>query len=258
MDDIQTSHFSLEHSVASPEVYAQLAEAGQEVFVLAVKALMAVAINGYPRTIRSTAARSNQLLRQHGGDAQAAAEAAADTQETYLEEAREYLLRLIPYIGMPASVFYPLWKHLRTLCVVAAVFGHDLHDDMVQARVMYATAGLRSVPRLEGTLEKAVEALWRKLAASFAKKVPVGQIVSKAVDMESHALAAFIDVFSDGPGVAGKQYLEELDPVPDAADFLQLLRDTGIQTLDQVVQSMKDTERSPHWETPDGMLRADL
>jgi len=235
---------STEPAVASGD---RAADVAQEAFQNAAKSLLLIAIDGYPRAIRSTLARRNELLRKHCGDAELAAEEALGTAGGFTEEAKQFLLCLVPYIGIPTSVVYPLWKDLRLVCLVAGVFGHDLQDADVQVRVMYAASGITGGAVLGAkALEKAVQMLWAKVAGPARKVIPVGKVVSGLADIEGKVREAAFAEFRGGPGVTQFEYLLELDPPPTLADFAQLLKDVGVQTVDQVIQKgreMADAEK---------------
>jgi len=238
MDELELDPFALEHHGAQSGASVQLVQAGQEVFVFGVQVLLTLAVDGYPRAIRSTLARRNELLRWHGGDAKSSAATAVESQEEYLTEARDFLIRLIPSLGMPLTILYPLWRNVRSLLLVAGLFGHDLHDEMVQSRVICAAAGLQTAPKADKTLERALEFLWRKLAGSLAKLVPASHIVQ--TDVENKAMAFFIEHFSDGPGASEADYMLELDPEVSLDDFMELLREMGAQTLEQLQERLQE------------------
>eukprot|EP00931_Biecheleriopsis_adriatica_P060719 TRINITY_DN36476_c0_g2_i1.p1 TRINITY_DN36476_c0_g2~~TRINITY_DN36476_c0_g2_i1.p1 ORF type:complete len:263 (-),score=51.27 TRINITY_DN36476_c0_g2_i1:78-830(-) len=238
MDQCELDPFALEGSGPMTEASAALVEVGQESFLRTVQALILIAANGYPRAIQSTFARRNRLLRQHSGHAEAAAEQVLDDEEGYAEEVKEYLLRLLPYIGVPATLIYPLWKQLRKTCLVASLFGHDLRHEAVRVQVLLASAGLQALPELEQAAEKAAERLWQKVAGRAAKLVPVASAVLALADLQSHAASLLLQHFRDGPGVL--EYDAELDPEPALQDFLQLLRDVGQQSLEAVLEGSRN------------------
>mmetsp|Transcript_93404 Transcript_93404/g.166158 ORF Transcript_93404/g.166158 Transcript_93404/m.166158 type:complete len:260 (-) Transcript_93404:32-811(-) len=257
-DEMELDPFALEHHGSQPEAAVQLAQLGQESFLFGVQALLLLAIDGYPRAIRSTRARRNELLRLYNGNARSSVEAAVDSQDDFLTEARDFLIQLVPSVGMPVSILYPLWKNLRMLLLVAGLFGHNLEGEEVKTHVICASVGLQSVPKAENTIEKALEVLWRRLAGSIAKLVPASHIILQVLDLESRAITSFIDHFSDGPGVSETEYLQELDPDVGLKEFLELLREIGAQSLEQLRKALEMQHRGPHWESSDGRIRPEL
>eukprot|EP00439_Symbiodinium_sp_Y106_P055910 s2893_g7.t2 len=285
-DTRETDPFALECSPAQADSAAlDLAlEVSGEIFVQIVQALVVLAADGYPRAIRSTPARRNAALRaQHGNAEKAAAEA---LEEDCTEELRERLLRLVPIVGLPSSLLYPLWKLLRRTCLVASIFGHDLQQESVLAEVLLAAAGLGATPAGERRLEMAAKALWQRIAGRWAKSLPVAALLAQLLDLQGMADDMVLQHFRDGPGVQdfrsttsikpdstflpslveaeltlcrhgldldlvqnscrpgsaildvpshkyfSSDFRPELDPEPTLADFLQLLREAGRQTLE--------------------------
>ena len=92
-----------------------------EAFVGGLRHLLDLAAEGYPRGVRSTRGRRNALLRDRGGDADAAAAAAAATASTLADDAFDTIVALVPYFGLPAGVAAPLWRKLRASLLLAAV-----------------------------------------------------------------------------------------------------------------------------------------
>ncbi|CAE7385978.1 unnamed protein product [Symbiodinium pilosum] len=169
----------------------------------------------------------NAALRCHGGDAEKAATDAFAEDST--EELQERLLRLVPVVGLPASVLYPLWRLLRRTCLVASLFGHDLQQEAVLAQVLAAAGGLGSVPAAERRVETMAKALWQQMAGRWAKALPVASLITQILDLQGKGEQLVIQLFREGPGV--QDFSRELDAEPTLADVLQLLRDTGRQTL---------------------------
>jgi len=229
---------SLDPEVAALAAAGEAAEVGQEAFVNAAKALVAIAITGYPRAIVSTRSKRNSLLRRHFGDAETAAREVMAKNGSFKDEAKHYLLALVPGIGIPAAVVYPLWIRLRRVCLVAALFGHDLQDDAVQAKIMYAAAGIEGGYQghmANNTLQAAIQAVWRATAGPVTKFLPVGAVVGMFVGIEGRINEAVLRAFQDGPGVTELEYMLTLDQAPTMNEFLQLIKDGGAQTMEQVV-----------------------
>ncbi|CAJ1356174.1 unnamed protein product [Effrenium voratum] len=233
-DAAEVDPFVLERTCESDSL-----ELAQEVFLHATQALLLLAANGYPRAVRSTAARRNAELRRARGDQEAAAQLALEEDTT--EEVKEFLLRLVPYFGLPAAVVYPLWKLLRKICLVASIFGHDLQQEAVQAAVLLAAAGLHSAEAAQPRLEKALQALWKRLARGAVRAVPVGTVLGALVDLQGQAGELILAHFRKGS--KQQDYSAPLDPEPTLADFLQMLQQTGRQTLEAAAAAASGKEQ---------------
>jgi len=231
-------------SQASRQVFQAAAgsDLSRQTFEVAAAALVPIAANGYPRALRSTLAIRNEMLRKHRGDPFAAVSEVMAQDENLVEEAKEFLLVLVPYVGIPAGAVYPLWKQLRRACLVAALFGHDLQDPGVQTRILYAVAGTRAGASLaKAGLQKAAEVLWQIFArkaglSKVAKMVPVGKVLTAFAELEGKSNQCMVEEFEGGGAdVAEAAYGAVLDAEPTSADFVDLLREVGEQSLGQVV-----------------------
>ena len=133
-----------------------------EAFVGGLRHLLDLAAEGYPRGVRSTLGRRNALLRDRGGDADAAAAAAA-TASTLADDAFDTIVALVPYFGLPAGVAAPLWRKLRASLLLAAVRGHDVAAPETRARALGRVAGLRASEAASAGVEMAAQAVvWRR------------------------------------------------------------------------------------------------
>lgn len=218
----------------------QIKEFTQENFQLLVKELVLVAINGYPRALRSTSSKRNELLRHSTGDGAAAVEKVASMSKSFKEEASEFLIGLVPVVGAPTSVLLPLWSQLRRTCLIAGLFGHDLQSEAVQTRVLQLAAGMRAGVSAAGTgIEVGVQALWRAVAGKL-KVVPVGTVAKALVDLDGRGQSLITEEFrADAVPVPWEVYVLELDPEPTLRDLSELLKDVGAQTLEQATRAGK-------------------
>lgn len=238
LPSVESDEGATDPEMKAVKLASQAAEVGQEAFTQAAKVLVALAIDGYPRAIVSIHSKRNKLLRKHSGDARKVAGISMEKNGSFLEEAKHYLLALVPGIGIPAVLVYPFWVRLRRVCLIAALFGHHLQDEAVQAKIMYAAAGIEGGFRghtAERTLNAAVGAVWRSIAGPVTKFLPVGALVSYLASVEGRMNEAVINAFEDGPGVTQLEYMMELDEVPTWNDFLQLLKDGGVHTAEQAI-----------------------
>jgi len=212
---------------AAREEIEKAKEISKEVFMLGLQRLLNLAIEGYPRAVRSTVGRRNELLRRCGGDQDAAVERIADSAAKLSEEGKTWVLGLVPFVGLPSSILYPTWTLLRRVCLVASTYGHDLKDESVRAKILGIFAKMRSVPVAEYTLECAVQAVWVAFAGPAANFIPVGALVSKVANVEGHVLGMLgKETFEEGRRLVPEaDYLLELDPEPGVNDYVELAKD---------------------------------
>lgn len=196
----------------------------KENFEKAILKLLRLAIEGYPKALRSTPARRNEMLRRYNGNQEACVEEVKSASANMTEESKTWLLGLVPYIGLPATLLYPSWTMLRRVCLMASLFGLDLSLDRTQAKILHAFAGLRGVPAAEFTVEFAVQAVWTTFAGPVAGMVPVGTLVSKVANVEGHVVDMVgRDTFGqDQRQLAAEEYQDELDPEPTLKDYADL------------------------------------
>jgi len=236
MDSRELDAFALERDTTLAETDLAAAEVLEEVFVQVVIGLLHIAIHGYPQVIRSTRGSRNELLRRHSGNADAAASEAAEGGDEYVEQAKGQLLRLLPYIGLPSSLIYPMWRELRQACLIAAVYGHDLLRQDVQARILMATAGFRGLPAAEAKLEKAAQKLWQRIASASTRRIQVGKAAVQLMELAERVTDSVLQEFRSGPGVTPEEYAKVLDPEPTPSDVARALQASGKQTLADVVR----------------------
>lgn len=199
-----------------------------EAFHSGITRLLNLTIEGYPRALRSTFARRNELLRKHLGDQAACVEDVKAQAAAISEEAKTWLLGLVPYVGLPSAILYPTWRLLRRVCLLAGVYGHDLDAEETRAKILHVFGGLRAVPAGEFALEVAVQTVWTALAGP-AKIIPVGSFVSKVANVEGTLMGIIgQETFSEGSQLVPEEvYQEILDSEPSPSDYLGLARDTA-------------------------------
>eukprot|EP00930_Biecheleria_cincta_P003868 TRINITY_DN104780_c0_g1_i1.p1 TRINITY_DN104780_c0_g1~~TRINITY_DN104780_c0_g1_i1.p1 ORF type:complete len:327 (+),score=70.20 TRINITY_DN104780_c0_g1_i1:66-983(+) len=200
-----------------------------EAFHNGITRLLNLTIEGYPRALRSTFARRNELLRKHSGDQAAAVEDVKAQAAAISEEAKSWLLGLVPYVGLPFAVLYPTWRLLRRVCLLAGVYGHDLDSEETRAKIVHVFGGLRAVPAGEFALEVAVQTAWTALAGPATKFIPVGTFVSKVANVEGTVMGIIgQETFSEGSQLVPEElYQELLDAEPAPGDYLALAKDTA-------------------------------
>eukprot|EP00931_Biecheleriopsis_adriatica_P089142 TRINITY_DN63318_c0_g1_i1.p1 TRINITY_DN63318_c0_g1~~TRINITY_DN63318_c0_g1_i1.p1 ORF type:complete len:330 (+),score=88.60 TRINITY_DN63318_c0_g1_i1:37-1026(+) len=200
------------------------------VFEQGLQKILNLAIKGYPRAMRSTLAKRNELLRAEGGGQERDQDAAVDKVKSSAakvsEETKTWVLGLVPYVGLPSKILYPTWCAMRRVCLLAAIYGHPLDEETTKAKILHAFAGMRSVPIAELALEAAVQAVWSTFAGPAAF-LPVGVLTSKVANVEGHVMTVVgKEEFAEGrQDVPEAEYQELLDGEPTVEDMLGLARD---------------------------------
>lgn len=212
---------------AKIEEVEQAKQMTKEAFAAGMRKLLVLAIEGYPKALRSTMARRNELLRDVKGDQDAAAEKIKAAAAALSEEGKTWLLGLVPYVGFPAQLLYPTWTIMRRVCLLAAVFGLDLSTEDTRGRILHVFAGLRAVPAVEYGMEMACQAVWVAFAGPLAGFLPVGTLVTKVANVEG----AVVDVVGResfcemGRKLAEAEYADPLDAEPTLSDYMSLAKD---------------------------------
>lgn len=219
----------------------------EQAFLKVAKQLVLLAVDGYPKALQSSISKRNKLLVKTNGDPEAAIQKVLNPSmdKSLQEEVKEFLLVLIPYVGVPAAIIYPLWKQLRRACVIASIYGHDLQSESVQSRILYDVAGVKagSVAAIK-VLEKAAQGLWVALAGPKAKIIPVGKICSSLADIEGKANKVMVDDFRQGAKeVTEEEYTAEIDEEPTLQEMAAVLKEKGQQTWDQVISAAQQNEK---------------
>lgn len=206
---------------------------GQEKFQEAIMKLLIISIEGYPRALRSTMARRNEMLRKHNGNQDTCADDVKDQASNLTEEGKTWLIGMVPVLGLPGSVIYPAWRALRRCCLLAGIYGHDLNTDETRAKILSVFAGLRGAVVGEYVLEQVLQAVWVQFAGPASKFMPVGTLASKLVNVEGHVMALVgHETFTDGRRVVPpEEYALELDPEPTSSDYLALAKDSSVYGL---------------------------
>mmetsp|Transcript_143793 Transcript_143793/g.358424 ORF Transcript_143793/g.358424 Transcript_143793/m.358424 type:complete len:343 (-) Transcript_143793:39-1067(-) len=208
-------------------------EISREAFVLGIQKLLNLTIAGYPRAIRSSLSKRNELLRRFDGDQDAAVEEIKRQAASITEEAKTWVLGLVPYVGLPGAILYPTWRLLRRVCVMAGLYGHDLDLPETRAKIVHVFGGLRAVPAVEYAIETAVQLVWTSFVGPVAAFVPVGTLVSKVANVEGKVMGIVgQETFSEGRQLVPEEvYMQVLDGEPTPHDFAALAKDGAEYTL---------------------------
>lgn len=94
--------------------------------------------NWIPSTkIESTFALRDQYLKEFLGSSDLAVAAAIERSHNNMtRKVATTVSSFIPIVGTPTSYSISLWHQLREVALIAALYGHDLHDPQVKMRIL--------------------------------------------------------------------------------------------------------------------------
>lgn len=127
--------------------------------------------------IQSTIERRNRYLLEFQGDQVAATDAAISRNNTLLRKLKIMSAGAVPYIGSPTSQSISLWHQLREISLIAALHGHDVHDEDVQAKILSCllSGSALKVP------SSAVDVLVRSIAKNILLKAGLNGAISGVI-----------------------------------------------------------------------------
>lgn len=96
--------------------------------------MLAPAIHGIPKLgVPGAADRSDELLARNGRDVDAAVrEVVAGSERTVSLLVLNFCLERIPVLGCPTVLLRTTWGNLRSILIIAALYGHNLEAPRVQ------------------------------------------------------------------------------------------------------------------------------
>lgn len=96
--------------------------------------MLTPAIHGIPKlSILSAHDRATEMLAAHRRDVEAAVcEVVAGSERSMSNVALNFCLERIPVLGCPAVLLRTTWGNLRSILIIAALYGHDLESARVQ------------------------------------------------------------------------------------------------------------------------------
>jgi hypothetical protein len=91
--------------------------------------------------IESTFALRDQYLKEFLGSSDLAVEAAIERSHTNMtRKVASAVSSFIPIVGVPTNYSIIIWHQLREVALIAALYGHDLHDPQVKMKILGALA----------------------------------------------------------------------------------------------------------------------
>ena len=154
----------------------------------------AAAVVGYVEEsdVEATIVRRNYLLTLRNGDVTEAL-----TMVSFRGLLTDHLPNLtasaVPFVGVAYSVINPIWTQMRDVCLIAALYGHDIENDKdVQSKILECIIGdwdIKDKQKKAKKEEQAQESLTTKLKGAVAgdeqaveqAMLGVGQKVGAAV-----------------------------------------------------------------------------
>ena len=86
------------------------------------------------------AERARQLVRDCDGDTNAAVALASGGESGGAKRTRiifEFLIRQVPLVGCPAFILTSTWTHLRSVAIIASIYGHDIETPRAQHEILW-------------------------------------------------------------------------------------------------------------------------
>ena len=162
-----------------------------------LSALMTPAIDGVYAVVEATKVRRNRYLEKHSGDVESAVSAAIEYNAN-MSRLKTLLVSLVPGVGVPGSLIVPVWNQIRTVALIACLYGFDVSDSDVQCDILLCLveADARKVGR------KVMGEVGRKVARELIKKVTsraTARLISKFIPF-----GAMYDVLTDSSVGVGK------------------------------------------------------
>lgn len=124
--------------------------------------------------IASTLQRRNRYLREFTGDQEAATQAAIARNHGLTRRLKIMVVGAVPFIGAPTSHSISLWHQLREIALIAAIHGHDIHDQEVRMKILSCLVGgdMMKIPALS------VKHIAKVIAKSILPDLVPGAVVT--------------------------------------------------------------------------------
>ncbi len=133
----------------------------------------------------STIDRRNVLLTRNDGDVNRSL--GMVTSKGLLTERMPGLAASsLPFVGVAYNMINPVWEQMRAVCLVAALYGHDVeNDEDMKAQVLTCVMGDRAEMKAKGSKkgmgDKAAKAAMDKLTESMGRKFATQQASALAI-----------------------------------------------------------------------------
>ena len=124
-----------------------------------------------------TVDRRNVLLTRNGGEVEGALRMVAH-KGLLTDTLPGLAASSIPFVGIAYNMIHPVWEQMRAVCLIAALYGHDIEkDEEVQEQILICVMGDRAEAKAKGkkgvagkVAGKAADKLAQHVASKFAAK----------------------------------------------------------------------------------------
>jgi|EP01046_Picozoa_sp_COSAG06_P032061 hypothetical protein len=135
--------------------------------------------------VESTVDRRNVLLTRNEGDVNRSL-GMVTSKGLLTERLPGLAASSIPFVGVAYNMINPVWEQMRAVCLVAALYGHDLEkDEDIKTEVLICVMGDRAEMKAKGKKkgmgDQAVKAAMDKLTASMSAKFAAQQASALAI-----------------------------------------------------------------------------
>jgi hypothetical protein len=171
----------------------------------ALQKMLEVVVAGEGPMIESTVKRKERYLKESNGDVQAAVLKIVNRQHSPPETVKAFLIKAVPLAGIPLDAVRTIWQQLRDSALIAALYGHDLHDERVLSNILLSIISVdtRKAPRLMA--QRAFKFTAKRVAVSLVKSgfsgiitkiIPFGFLVDWIFGPERQVTFQAIENFS--------------------------------------------------------------
>ena len=142
-------------------------------------ALVTPAIDGVYAVVEATNVRRNRYLEQHSEDVESAVSAAIQYNSN-IRKLKATLISLVPGTRVPGSIIAPVWNQIRTVALVASLYGFDIGEPDVQCDVLLCLVEAD----MEKYGKKVMSEVCRKVAQELTKRMVskvTGQLILRPI-----------------------------------------------------------------------------
>lgn len=132
-----------------------------------------------PVAIESTLSRRDRYLRECRGNQFEATERCIERNHSVMRRFKIGGMETIPYLGAASSHSLNLWHQLREITLIAAIHGHDVHQEEVQAKIFSCLIG-GNLFKIAGI---STDFVIREIAKSMILKLVIKESVSGAIPL---------------------------------------------------------------------------
>jgi hypothetical protein len=159
--------------------------------------------NWIPSTkIESTFALRDQYLKEFLGSSDLAVEAAIERSHSNMtRKVASAVSSFIPIVGTPTNYSITLWHQLREAALIAALYGHDLHDSQVKMKILgvLVQGNVMKAPAqsVDVIVKKIIETILLEIGSNTVPGIPIpthlifNYFTGNAAKVSTYAKATF-------------------------------------------------------------------